>query len=135
MVRKLKPQREYSLQLLHEQEKQILLHPFFSFSKSDSRSLNMNSNIQDNDTINITNSKNQSHSENRSFGVTSHGCTLSKTGRTLTLNGNINIGKSKNNNTQQDSSIINKKIHYGILSTPLKASQIHTRVLSPIPNH
>ena len=32
-----------------------------------------------------------------------------KTGRTLTLNGNINIGKSKNNNTQQDSSIINKK--------------------------
>ena len=89
----------------------------------------MNSNIQDNDTINITNSKNQSHSENRSFGGNfSWMHAFQKTGRTLTLNGNINIGKSKNNNTQQDSSI-------GILSTPLKASQIHTRVLSPIPNH
>ena len=32
-----------------------------------------------------------------------------KTGRTLTLNGNINISKNENNNTQQDSSIINKR--------------------------
>ena len=84
--------------------------PSFSFSKSDSRSLNMNSNIQDNDTINITNSKNQSHSENHSFGGNfSWMHAFQKTGRTFTLNGNINISKNENNNTQQDSSIINKR--------------------------
>lgn len=84
--------------------------PSFSFSKSDSRSLNMNSNIQDNDTINITNSQNQSHSESHSFGGNfSWMHAFQKTGRTLTLNGNINVSKNDNNSTQQDSSIINKK--------------------------
>ena len=84
--------------------------PSFSFSKSDSRSINMNSSIQDNDTLNITNSKNQNHNESHSFGGNfSWMHAFSKTGRTFTLNGNLNVSNNKGNSIQQDSSIINKK--------------------------
>lgn len=87
-------------------------------------------------TINITNSKRQSHNENRSFGGNfSWMHAFQKTGRTLTLNGNINISKNENNNTQQDSSIINKRDTLrNLINTLRKAYQIHTRVRSLIQN-
>ena len=70
----------------------------------------MNSSIQDNDTLNITNSKNQNHNESHSFGGNfSWMHAFQKTGRTFTLNGNLNVNDNKGNSIQQDSSIINKK--------------------------
>ncbi|GEM_PF-184664 len=92
------------------EKNRINFSPSFSFRKSDSRSIRLGSSIQDNDTLNITNAKNQNHNESYSFGGNfswMHG--FAKQGRTLTLSGNINVNDSKSNGIQQDSSIINKK--------------------------
>ena len=88
----------------------ISFSPSFSLRKSDSRSIRLGNSIQDGDTLNITNAKSQNHNDSYSFGGNfswMHG--FAKRGRTLTINGNINVSDTKSDGIQQDSSIINKR--------------------------